>query len=524
MGRAQAVRYASRIAAVLVASTSFSTLHAQAGPSDQPDTTPVWRLTTSSDITAIILDSVDTPVLFVLTKQGLLCLDPATGAQRWAREDLRHVPPANLILIPSSARALALGEAGMEILDLHTGQRVSGSSSWSVSEVYGFLTIGRLDLALLVAKTSASNHTLLGVDVRTGQVKWRQDGVFAKGPELLQVFSGRRRGMYNFSTSTLHGSQIPVMDTDTTLIIYLSKDGPVKIHVATGAVLWRAVALKGNDVPLWAGGYAFSVTTPDILYVPVENSLSALAANDGRAMWGPGQALPGRIRQMELTSSGLLVRGAKPNRDGYLIDHRFVDLIDPRTGKSVWAGGAREVEHTAPFVTRGDTAYLATKNQLVAMSLADGSARVLASFKFEGGQAPVDVELRDNGILLLASHNMLLVDHDGATVYHRSFKPPGTGFFEAALGRFLDKPLKGTMTGIAEHFVYVVTKAVNPSGREGLSLVRVDKRDGSEAGRIWLGGKPGDYEVEPVTDMVYLQRADREVVAMRFAMGTPTKP
>jgi len=44
----------------------------------------------------------------------------------------------------------------------------------------------------------------------------------------------------------------------------------------------------------------------------------------------------------------------------------------------------------------------------------------------------------------------------------------------------------------------------------------VEKASGTEAGRIWLSGKPADYEVDPGTGMVYVQTGNREIIAARF--------
>ena len=82
--------------------------------------------------------------------------------------------------------------------------------------------------------------------------------------------------------------------------------------------------------------------------------------------------------------------------------------------------------------------------------------------------------------------------------------------------RFLNKPLRGAMTAFGERYVYVVTQSPDASGRTGLSLVRVEKANGAEAGRVWLSGKPADYEVDPGTGTAYVQTGNREIIAARF--------
>jgi hypothetical protein len=508
---------------VTVASTPGRTSTGEPSRTARSDTTPLWRFNATSDITAFTLGPEGASVLYVLTKNGVVCLDAATGAQRWSRDDLPFVPPAGFALTygaadapPSPIRGLALGEERMAILDLVTGDKVSESSSWSVDAPRGFLPLSGPDLFLLVAKSGSNKRVLLGVAPEKGDVRWRQDSAFTRDPEFGQVPTGRRRLAYEFNTSTLFGNQLPIVDTDSTAILYISKDGPTKIHLVRGAVLWRAQALRGKDVPVRGGGYASLLQAGGVVYVPVERSLQALGADDGRARWDQAPSFPGRVTQIELTARGLLVRGAEPDREGRLRGTPFVALVDPSNGMGLWPRSSIGLEHTTPFVVRGDTAYLATERSLVAVSLVDGSSRDVASFQLEGGQAPWEVEIRDDGFLLLASHNLVLVDRSGSQIYHRSYKPPGTGVFAVLGSRFLNKPLRRAVTGFGERYVYVITQSPDASGRKGLSLVRVEKANGAEAGRIWLSGKPAGYEVDPGTGTVYLQTGNREIIAARF--------
>ena len=508
------VRHAFSIVALLP-STLPVALHAQAaaGASVDPLATIEWSFTAASDVTAIVLGPREAGALLVLAKEGVVAIDAATGAQLWAREDLRYVPPANLTLLEPWGHGLLLGEEVLQILDVRTGQTVSSSSVWPAAEVRGFFAVEGSDLALVVAKTGTSNRTLFAVDVDSGEVRWQRDDVFTRDPEFQQVPSGRRRGIMDLTTRTLAGSQPPVMDTDSTAIVYWSEDGPVKVHLGTGAVIWRAEALEGKDVPLRSGGYASIRVVAGVAYVAQENSLHALRADDGRALWARPSGLPGRVMQMAFTDAGVLVRGAKPNGEGALRDDRFVSLVDTETGTSVWSNRSSQFEHTAPFALRGDTVYLATREKLVSVSISDGSAQDVASFRFEDGQAPILVEPRADGVLLLATHNLLLLDRLGAPVYQRAYTPPGTGFFARLGSEFLARPLARTVTVLGERYVHVVAEGEDSSGRESLSLVQVDKEDGSETARVWLSANPRDYEVDSATGMAYLVLGDKQVVA-----------
>src|SRR5437667_11473232 len=137
----------------------------------------------------------------------------------------------------------------MAILDLVTGDKVSEAGSGSVDAPRGFLPLPGPDLFLLVAKTSGNKRALLGVAPEKGDVRWRQDSAFGRDPEFSQVPTGRPRLAYEFYTTTLFGNQLPIVDTDSPAIPYISKGGPTQIHLVTGAVLRRPPAPSGRRDP-----------------------------------------------------------------------------------------------------------------------------------------------------------------------------------------------------------------------------------------------------------------------------------
>src|SRR3989449_1512229 len=90
MRLAQAVRWGLPLMGVSVAITPppklARTRTGEPSRTVSSDTTPLWRFNATSDITAFTLGPEGASVLYVLTKNGVLCLDAATGAQRWGRE------------------------------------------------------------------------------------------------------------------------------------------------------------------------------------------------------------------------------------------------------------------------------------------------------------------------------------------------------------------------------------------------------------------------------------------------------
>jgi hypothetical protein len=80
---------------------------------------------------------------------------------------------------------------------------------------------------------------------------------------------------------------------------------------------------------------------------------------------------------------------------------------------------------------------------------------------------------------------------------------------------FIRDRMKG-MIQAYEDYAFMYTKAPDRAGRQGFSLVRVRKADGEETGRVWLGDRSPDYELDAAAGVVYARRGNREVVALSF--------
>src|SRR2546425_12793695 len=76
---------------------------------------------------------------------------------------------------------------------------------------------------------------------------------------------------------------------------------------------------------------------------------------------------------------GFTVRGPEPG------GKRFLDLLDPATARSRWPKRDKPIEVTSPFVRQGDAVYAATREKLYRVTLENGDAHELATFKFEAG-------------------------------------------------------------------------------------------------------------------------------------------
>ena len=150
---------------------------------------------------------------------------------------------------------------------------------------------------------------------------------------------------------------------------------------------------------------------------------------------------------------------------------------------------------------------------------------------------------------MLANQNIISLNRDGTINYHVYYESPGRSFLEnlavfasetfvyqmdqecatqpdrsqsrfscgwemqntdsILAPRFQDAPEWG-------NYAYLYTKVPDAVGREGFSLVRLDKRDGLEAGRVWVDERRPEYLLDEPTGRVFVKVDDKEIVAFAF--------
>src|SRR3989442_802327 len=167
-------------------------------------------------------------------------------------------------------------------------------------------------------------------ELATGKVRWRRDHLFGLEPKVFGTGG----------VSYLFGHQPPLADTDTTFVLYLSADGPIRVHAHTGALVWGTDAFHDAKVPMLRDGYARIARRQGVLFVPSEKRLVALNVSDGHAAWPAPLTFKSQVIRMDVTRHGLLARGDE-----------WLDLLDPATGRSVCRAPAT-LQNTTRIVPR----------------------------------------------------------------------------------------------------------------------------------------------------------------------------
>jgi len=509
-----------------------------------PAATPQWTLTTDTGIEFQRLTPLGT--LLVGTDGLLGCVDPATGQWQWKREDLKKFKECNYDEIANTPYGLLEVGAGpggiqkhVEVVDLATGQKKWDSEPLPMNGSQGlFQAPARRMLVLFGVPKKGNKPVTVGVDTETGEMKWQQDRLFEKPLRLFEV-KGSGKIFKRFSVD---GNQPPVFDTENSMIVWLTEDGPTRINLDTGERAWVCDALKGKEPAALRDGYCGMLLAGGVVYVPYEKSLQAIDAQTGKLLWAKEKDFKGRVVQLEMAPQGLVVRGAPTLNDkGKLNGKAYIDVLDPKTGLSVWAKPFKDLDDATSFELRGDKIYIAADGELHEIGLADGAARAISKYKFKEHEVPTMLELRDEGFLLSSDQTLMMLDTNGGQKYLSYFEAPsfsgwmklGVGLLTTALNAAsaaaaqqqanatgmtqtyylsgnptLGKRFRATTQ--AEDFTYILT-TVTGDGKKGPGLVKVSKSSGQAVKQLRLGDKTPEYVTDSIEGRVFFMKDDRTI-------------
>ena len=435
-------------------------------------------------------------LLLVGTKTELAGVNTSTGAVLWSRKDLADIKNAALDIAWNSGFGVVSRRDTMEIFDLRTGLKRWDSGSLSFVTARGWLPSPGLDTAILVlGRTANSATTLMAVDLATGHVRWRQDSAFTVEPKVFET-SG---------VSYLLGNQSPIADSDTSLVLYISTDGPIRLDTRTGRVLWRGTALRGAKLPLPKDGYAAIHEQHGVDVLPSGDSLVAFRANDGASAWTSPRKFKNKVFRIVPIKQGLLVRG-----------YEWFDLLDPATGKSLWRAPV-EIKNSTWDVLRSDTDYVADKKRILAIAIGDGTVRTVGTVDFKENENVTGLTVWKQGIILNSWHNLLLMDRQGTVRYQREYPSPKSSFGELVNPLVTD--IMRPSTRWAGSHIFFFTGAADERGREGFSIVEVDPIDGHEVGRLWFPGRVPSYAIDNELGATFYRRNDSTLEALPLLDG-----
>ncbi len=453
-----------------------------------------------------------TPLGHLLVGHGrqLTALDPVRGDTVWHRADLPSLDRTSFALAREESYAVLQTARGFALLDVETGATLWDSTALPPGvQVREYFRLGDHNLMLLLARAPRSDVAMLAVTRDSGRVLWQNDSLFRKKPK----FEDDRGVEY------LRNYHAPRMLEDTTLLLYFSEDGPVRLDPFTGKTLWRADELAGKDVPGADRGYPASRLLDSLLLVPSGKGLVALDLATGRIRW--------RSPEFRDRPTWLVPRG-----DGILVggigrDDPFLTMLDGATGATRWPRELKLKYRARAYLLR-DTVYVTDDKSFLGVPWASGAPATLATLPFEGGELPARIDtVAGGGLVLYGTQNVMRVGLDGKVAYHRYYKAPGATLLSKIAGVITSNPVllaRHAQATMAENYFYVFTEAPDSLGQKGFSLVLIDRRDGRELSRLWFDDRSPEYSLDHVTATAYVWENDREIVARRFPLPALPPP
>jgi hypothetical protein len=518
--------------------------------------------------------------------------DLTTGDQRWVNETLfDQTEPKKkglgglvqgIVRRASEGTALQVLQAGPEVIVLHTlmGLKAidarTGETRWSAALPTARAGSPAKNVRLYpsLAKTDriyvSFDDRLVSYRLADGQPLWAKPATVGGWiRDIVQHPAGIVILPEAAPEGELTGSRVVkngVVQTGLNVARY--EDG--------STIASKAIKMRGNVIQGMIAGDAV------VLAVDAESQtfVNVLDVPTATVRLKKDVKVKGQLEYAELTPAGLLYvsrPAAGTNAEVNVIDltsgqPRFKDAIE--SGKPMSASGYDAERYYLHHAVEGRTLYVFANRdrQLYAVDREDGTYKALGSeIKLQGGEDPVAMEIRPEGIVLIASQNLVVLGRDGQVkqqAYHPAPQLPGllralhavdavrAGLRGAAASSYGDAfaqasrratdPATRQLTGeLAAAFteggaqlqgysrqsaamatkrfkaslavpgsVFMLTKA--PEGK-GNVLLQIDKDSAQPRARVDLGKeKEPVYAVDDIAGMLFLRTAPGTMVGFRL--------
>lgn len=304
----------------------------------------------------------------------------------------------------------------------------------------------------------------------------------------------------------------------------------------TGADLWEKAPKTKDFVQ------HFYITDDGILFGLQGGGINKLSF-DGQPLFKKPLDTGENIMLMALSKKGLIY-----------ITSSDANIIDLNTGESIWGKQMKYKKADAVSVgyDKNNQRYLlSTDEQIYAIDENTGNVSTLATVNFDGKEVITGIEVRNSGIFLNSSQNMMMLDNQGNTIWQQYFPAPGkstAGKIFAGLGGAISIGLavgSGVASGYYQatynqnHLSYYKSQADNlqdmansfadlgsASFKEmskrfkasstsqnsqfiltdkdkNVTLIKVNKDTGAVESQVILGDKSPEYQADDLGGYVY---------------------
>lgn len=313
------------------------------------------------------------------------------------------------------------------------------------------------------------------------------------------------------------------------------------LSAATGDDLWQKAPKTKGYVQ------HFYIMDDGILFGIQQGGINKISF-DGKTLFKKPLKTGENILTMASTPQGLIY-----------ITSEDANIVNLETGEQVWSKPLKykRADAVSSDYDAANNRYLISADEdLFAVDANTGEVTTLAESKFDGKEDPTGVEVRDGGILLTSSQNMMLLDWDGQTNWHEYYRAPGKSAFGAILMGVIAVATAATATAayaeanrnrnrlgnytsrgenyanlgdgmamasgasVAEMLKRFKATAATANARfvltkleDGVGLVKLNKDTGAMEKEIVLKDKKPEYEVDEIGGVLYYKADSKSIYA-----------
>jgi len=479
--------------------------------------------------------------------------------------------PQNKLVVSGQRRAKEKYTNAVAIYDLNTGEQDSFVKLKGSEVITGRPLLLSDGIILPTAKN------LKKIDVATGTEQWS-----IKVDDIKWMTTDETgKEIYGFET-TANGSNTRIYKIGANGSLLWEDPHKVKGHVANFEILPQGLAIVSNVDNSGKKGLA------KLASASAESKIAFLSATNGEDLWDKAPKTKGYVQHFYIMDDGILFgiqEGGinkisfdgktlfkKPLKTGeniltmastpqglIYITSEDANIVNLDTGEQVWKKPLKYKRADAvssDYDAKNNRYLISADEDLFAVDASTGDVSTLAESDFDGKEDPTGVEVRDGGILLTSSQNMMLLDWGGDTGWHEYYRAPGKSAFGAILMGALAVATAATATAsyaeanrnrnrlgqytsrgasyldmgdsmaaasgasVAEMLKrFKATSATKDSRfvltklEDGVGLVKLNKDTGTKEKEIILKDKKPEYQVDEFGGILYYKAGNSSIYA-----------
>jgi len=548
----------------------------------------------------------NSPLVALVDKRGLMSMDHVildvvsgkvlcnTGEMGFRTVEMRtELPPLGGILF------LGLNKYGKKIMTLVDAGDGHAKFTQELKDFGGTEMFAGRPFVMNGDILVVSNKAIFRFNGQTGEKVWEIEQKSPNAEVIVDKSAGLGASMANsLNPKFRYFTQIrPGRDKNS--FFYTSKKYVNSFDFATGKALWADPVKVGGEIVETIydnGGFIVATDDPEIIMLDYQN---------GTRLWGKGPKLKGTLSFYNYCDKGLLIsmessRGKnslsildlktgqhvfdKPNKvDGQIVDLQLtpkgifyrtteeVNFQSLETGKDLWDKPLKLKEGNVAC-QKDYLQWIYSDKKLFEVNLQSASMKefVADKVKLNEKEAPSGFQVRNDGILLTSSQNLVKFGFAGNVMFSQYFHSPTASTAGKIFGGIM--AVGGTMLAVAaaanagyakgatagggrtyevdsyirqqeqaqqmwsavasagfammnkrfkasaqtENYQAILTDDANDGSQKGVGLVKVNKDNGKVEATVILGDKKPVYDLDEIGGLMYYRSKDNEITAFKF--------